>query len=265
MSDLHCEFWLNPLLINERISIPEADVYVIAGDIAEWHISKGAENLGFRRVIEPILSLGKPLITIAGNHEYYSMENIDDIDADILHFSKNYSNWHHLQGSSVTIGNCTFVGATLWSMLAGKSTTDQKIRSKRIWKKLNDRKNIKINNHSFQYKDVIDLRLKHTQKLISECKNKPQDTFLILVSHHAPAMRCIPQCHAGDKVSLAYANRLDCELKDNNIDVDMFLFGHIHAGYSTAPFYSNPYGYRDAGEDDCVSVFNDNLVIQIGL
>lgn len=103
-SDIHFEFhsdvaWLPPLPAAELF-----DVLVLAGDIGHgpW-LSEGLRRLRKRYP-------GKPIVYVAGNHEFYrgNITHSPIKDVDIADF-------HHLEKSSVELYGYQFSGTTLWT------------------------------------------------------------------------------------------------------------------------------------------------------
>lgn len=85
----------------------DCDVIVAAGDIGV-----GLQGL------EWLKTLGKPVVYVAGNHEYWSKrENpVDMFDLqDQLRAAAAGSNVHYLENDAVVIDGVRFIGATLWT------------------------------------------------------------------------------------------------------------------------------------------------------
>lgn len=104
LSDIHLEsgpYELPPDL--------ECDVIVAAGDIGV-----GTQGL------EWLKTLDKPVVYVAGNHEYWSEQKnpIDmfQVQRDIRNAAEG-SNVHYLENETVTIDGVQFIGATLWTNL----------------------------------------------------------------------------------------------------------------------------------------------------
>lgn len=104
LSDIHLEsgpFELPPDL--------ECDVIVAAGDV-------GVGTQG----VEWLKTLNKPVVYVAGNHEYWSKRGnkIDmfQVQRDIRKAAES-SNVHYLENDKVIIDGFEFIGATLWTNL----------------------------------------------------------------------------------------------------------------------------------------------------
>src|SRR5262245_4718744 len=97
LSDLHLE--KRPPL---SLSRPEFDCLICAGDI--WN------EIGQSISTVARLADGRPVIFVAGNHEYWS----DDDPIEIGRILAEHEGVHLLECETVTVGDITFAGATLW-------------------------------------------------------------------------------------------------------------------------------------------------------
>jgi Icc-related predicted phosphoesterase len=104
ISDIHFEFhnnvdWLPPLP-----DVNQFDVLVLAGDIGHgpW-LATGLRRL--RRYFP-----AKPIVYVAGNHEYYRGNVTRSPVGDI-----GVENFHHLEKCSVELSGYKFIGTTLWT------------------------------------------------------------------------------------------------------------------------------------------------------
>ncbi|KAL0212593.1 hypothetical protein RCL1_006219 [Eukaryota sp. TZLM3-RCL] len=104
LSDLHLEFG------SSILNLPSAstfDVIILAGDI-----HTGENVLNFIR--NELVILNKPIIFVAGNHEFYH-HVIDDVILKFHLFQDNHPNFYFLNNSFTVIDDVRFVGSTLWS------------------------------------------------------------------------------------------------------------------------------------------------------
>lgn len=106
-SDLHSELQY-PVEITAQVN---ADVLILAGDIVSFsnpeplkHILKKWKN--------------KPVIYVAGNHEYYTKTPIAHCNREFREYLKdNHPNVHFLDNEGVKIGTKHFFGGTMWTDL----------------------------------------------------------------------------------------------------------------------------------------------------
>lgn len=118
LSDLHLE--TGPYVIPKDL---EYDVLVAAGDISDRP----------EQAIEFLKSVGKPVVYVLGNHDYWSPKG--DVDmADRLAELKTLaadSNVHVLENESIVIDDTRFLGCTLWTGY-GAQPTDSRLRKPNI-------------------------------------------------------------------------------------------------------------------------------------
>ncbi len=225
----------------------EADVIVLAGDIGG---QTGGLEWAARRFE------GKPIIYIAGNHEYY------DADIDILPaLRKTAENLdiHFLEQDSVIIDGVSFLGCTLWSdfnrydpdeiSLAWANMNDyQYIKAESWWQNPQNRENaialmkpdslFGFDPDMFSPTVAYLLHQKALQWLSQELE-KPHSGKTIVISHHAPTLQLTND--------YAYASDLTDFIKKRASQIDVWMHGHIHQPADNelagVRIVSNPRGY----------------------
>jgi len=154
ISDLHLEFE------NRSIAKTESDVFVLAVDIHNTY----KRNLNFAGKL--VKEHNKPVISVFGNHEFYTIGNVD------LDYNKGFElisgtkDLYLLECSSCIIDNIKFIGCTLWSdfsfntggnvslqednayLAQAKMTDFRYIRQKNQYSRFNAMKSIKLFNDS---------------------------------------------------------------------------------------------------------------------
>lgn len=208
LSDLHLE--TGPYTIPEDL---EFDVLVAAGDISDRP----------EQAIEFLKSVGKPVVYVLGNHDYWSKNG--DVDmADRLAELKTLaagSNVHVLENESLVIDDTRFLGCTLWTGF-GAQQTDSRLRKPNIdlqriaWGVMNDF--YSIGNQSWwtqenterwqawlaetghidhgEYKwfnpvAAYDLHAKSLDWLRDELRRGGDWSQTIVVTHHAPSWQIL--------------------------------------------------------------------------
>lgn len=101
ISDLHLES--APYVIPPDLHF---DVLVVAGDVSETP----------ERSMEFLTSVGKPVVFVLGNHDYWSGGEVDMAErlAQLRALAAG-TNVHLLENESVILGGVRFLGCTLWS------------------------------------------------------------------------------------------------------------------------------------------------------
>lgn len=108
-SDLHVE--MREHYGDYELAITDADVIVLAGDI---HIGTKAILFAGNESIRQ----NKPIILIAGNHEYYNGD-INVTLAEMREAAKNFPLLHFLENEEPIIDDVRFLACTLWTDYKG--------------------------------------------------------------------------------------------------------------------------------------------------
>lgn len=229
ISDLHQEFGYS------EFDFSNSDLVVFAGDV----------NLGIKGInwIKEKVK-NKPVIYVVGNHEYYkgsypkTLNRIKELALS--------SNVHVLENESVEIDGVNFLGCTLWtdfslygnpreygSLCQSRMNDYKKIRRDPSYSKLRSIDTYRIHNESLRWL---------TQEL-----EKQQNKTTIVVTHHAPSIKSIPERYKNDPISSAYAS--DLEYLIEKFQPKIWIHGHIHEPINYrikgTEIICNPHGYID--------------------
>ncbi|MFI3185146.1 MAG: metallophosphoesterase [Methylococcaceae bacterium] len=236
-SDIHLEFGLLEAPDND------ADIIVAAGDIGI-----GAQGLDWLK------ALNKPVIYVAGNHEFYTQEYQQILQA--IRKQCAGSNVHFLENDCFIFQGVRFLGCTLWADLFVEG--DKKAEA--LGKTLNDFRKIKFDQKTF---DAVDFSQLHqrSKTWLEQQLRQPFSGKTVVVTHHAPSMwSWNDAAHALKK--LAYCNELKPLLHEYEIAV--WFHGHIHspADYriAGARILCNPRGYFGK---KVVPGFDQNRIVDI--
>lgn len=229
-TDLHLEF--DPKEIKIRSDV---DVIVLAGDICNLTNLEPLKNL--------LYSIGKPIIYIAGNHEYYNTTGItmNILDTKVKQFLTNYlPSVHYLCNESVVINGVTFYGGTMWTDLNKSNPNVMDV----VNRAMNDYEYIFTEGGKLTPTDTINMHNEFMAGLKSTIASKTTDK-LVVVSHHAPIYKPNPR-FGFDNVSYAYfSTEAEGIMLDNKIE--LWLHGHTHQSYETmvgdTKVVANAHGY----------------------
>lgn len=236
-SDVHLEFG--------RLERPEndADLIIAAGDIGI-----GRQGINWLKGIE------KPVIYIAGNHEFYTHEYRRTLN--MLRTTCADSNITFLEKDTLILGDIRFLGCTLWTdlLIAGEEKANE------LGMRLNDFRTIRFKEDSFD--QAIFTRLHRSSKLWLENElEEPFDGKTVVITHHAP-LRWSWREGNNELKKLAYCNTLDDLIAKS--DIVAWFHGHIHSpndySVSGTRILSNPRGYKGRRE---VEGFDQNKIIEI--
>ena len=228
-SDLHLEF--------EAFSPPklEVDVVVLAGDI---DVGVGAVAWAQAQFAD------SAVVYVLGNHEYYRQ-------AVPRHLSKlkalaATSNVHVLENESLAIGDVVFLGCTLWTdfELFGNAA----IAGHHATQRMSDYHKIRV-HPGYRKLRSIDTAGMHARSRfwLQEELEKQRGVKTVVVTHHAPSKRSVPQRSGDDLISAAYASHLDPLVERSG--ARLWIHGHIHASQDyligNTRVLCNPRGYPD--------------------
>ena|ERR1022692_1303089 len=208
MSDLHLEF--GPI----KLPRLDADMVVLAGDV---HVgTKGLEWI--KKQFND-----RPVIYVLGNHEFYH-QSLPELTETVKQKTDG-SNIHFLENSVVELHGFTFLGCTLWTDFALRSTPEKSMADAEAL--MND---FRIIHHGplqqqFRAADAAGLHHESVAWLKNEMgKHDPSRT--IVVTHHAPSPQSEAPYHVTSPLSPAFVSNLDAVIESSGIP--MWVHGHTH-------------------------------------
>lgn len=240
LSDLHIEF--------QPFNIPntDADVVVLAGDI---HV----REKGVIWAIENIPS--KPVIYILGNHEYYGAAY-----PKLIQKLKNITfntNVNILENDLLKIEDVTFLGCTLWTNF--EIFGNPRIAGYEASQKMNDFKRIRVSPEYRKFRS-LDAAIV-CRKSINWLKSNLNNTKTVIITHHAPSQKSLPEKYKEETLSATYANNFDDFVAGSGALV--WIHGHVHNQLNykigSTRIFCNPRGYPEELNLD----FNPELVIEV--
>nr|WP_321451341.1 metallophosphoesterase [uncultured Carboxylicivirga sp.] len=229
ISDIHQEFGFN------QFSFDNADIVVFAGDI----------DLGVKGISWMVKEISnKPVIYVLGNHEYYKGSYPKTL-LKIKEFAKG-TNIHVLENESIEIDGITFHGATLWTdfSIFGNPMNYGII----CQEKMNDYKKIR-RDPSYSRLRTIDTFNLHNQSIswLKKSLIESKTVTNIVVTHHAPSIKSVPDQYKEDPVSSAYASNLEDFIIEQK--PQYWFHGHVHTPVrykiNETEVICNPHGYID--------------------
>nr|WP_276901001.1 metallophosphoesterase [Pedobacter kyonggii] len=227
ISDLHQEFGVSEL------TFKNADLVILAGDI-----NLGTKGIEWIKENIP----DKPVIYVLGNHEYYKGTYPNTLNK-IIEASRG-SNVSVLENDSMELEGIRFHGATLWTdfslfgnpieygiICQSKMNDYRMIRRDTTYSKLRTIDTYKIHQISKKW----------LQKSLEESKRYKN----VIITHHAPSIRSVPEEYRADPVASAYAS----DLEDVIIKYKpaCWIHGHVHTpvryNVDETEVICNPHGY----------------------
>ncbi|MCK4840690.1 MAG: metallophosphoesterase [Methylococcales bacterium] len=236
-SDIHLEFGFQVMPDND------AELIIAAGDIGI-----------FTQGVKWLKTLGKPVIYVAGNHEFYKNEYHETLKA--LRDECAGSNIYFLEKNTFIYKNIRFLGCSLWTNLFIEGNEKAKI----LGESLNDFRKITYNKKPFDQDGFSELNFTSKMWLENELK-KPYQGKTIVVSHHAPT-----EWSWNDPLNklkkLAYCN--DLKYLFHEYEIDAWFHGHVHgtADYRVAgsKILNNARGYVGR---KLVDSFDVNMTVDV--
>lgn len=244
-SDLHAE-------INHGIKIqskPEADVTVVAGDIA--NSAKKAVDWLLRNTPDT-----QPCVFVAGNHEFYGNEFPGELDT-FRELCAREDRLFFLENDVAIIDGVRFVGATLWTdyALYGDPTSGM-LAAQRA---MNDHYKIRHGSEAFLPKIARETHLL-SRGFILNTLVRPFEGPSVVVTHHCPHPKSVHPKYGINPLNTAFASDLTETILNGN--AKLWIHGHTHSSFdyrvSNTRIICNPYGYGNEN-----SSFDPNLVIDV--
>lgn len=261
LSDLHlAHLSFSAVHAGHRVD-DEADVVVLAGDIDD-----GVAGFRWARETFP----DKPIVYVAGNHEFYGRHWTHHIDA--MREAANKYDVDFLEADGIDLGGVRFLGCSLWTdfELFGP---DKKSDALRLAKSsMNDYHCIKVSRTAEFYwvhsKTLIPALTERRHRgsvewLEKKLEGGADPAKTVIVTHHAPHPSSIPARFSSDLLSTCYASDLT-RLMGKAV---LWIHGHMHHSVdyvvNGTRIVANPRGYphKNGGMEN--GDFNPALIVEI--
>jgi len=243
ISDLHQEFGFSDL------SFDKADVVVLAGDT----------NLGIKGIEWVKRTITKqPVIYVLGNHEYYKGSYPKTLNK-IIDAAKD-TNIFVLENNRIELDGIRFHGTTLWTDFS--IFGDAMYHGVICQSKMNDYKKI-TRSPSYSKLRSIDTYHIHmiSRKWLNDSLEESKSFQNIVITHHAPSIRSVPDSYLNDPLTSAYASNLeDLIIKYRPL---YWIHGHIHTPVKyrvgDTEVICNPHSYLD----EKYNGYEKSLIIEV--
>lgn len=219
-SDLHLEF--SPISIHNT---ENADVLILAGDIIVGDDIMSPSFDGRQHQIydffNGVCSEFKDVIYVFGNHEYYKGNfsiQMDQVKSRLSHLK----NLHILEKETFTLNDITFICGTMWTDFNRDNSTAKILAGLRM----NDFRVIKNDNKTFTPQDAYEDHVKFLEFAGTILKDDSL-TNIVVVTHHGPSYKCVPDEFVGGTLNFAFVSELD-DFIINNPKIKLWITGHNH-------------------------------------
>ncbi|WP_158871366.1 metallophosphoesterase [Antarcticirhabdus aurantiaca] len=242
ISDLHDDYSRASL---GNYSIPrdigrDADAILIAGDIAGRLSRMGRTWLEHQRQ-----ATGLPIILCAGNHDYWR----GSLDAEIGRFRDRLQTdgIHILDGESLIMGGCRFIGGTLWTDYSISGDTAAAMEAATA--SMKDFRFIRADAYRRRLRPhaLLDEHLRH-RAAIEAALATPFDGPTIVLTHHAPSPMSLRDPSYIEDLDASYAS--DLEPIIYRYRPQLWIHGHTHERkdywIGGTRILCNPRGYQHA-------------------
>lgn len=266
-SDLHLEFPYNDLSFIKKIE--PANILVLAGDIVsavflqEHRTDKSSRVVQkkIEKLITDLFPKFEKVIWILGNHEHYS-GIYDDTPFIIEKFLEKHKcyNVSVLSNGIMSYKDLTIIGTSLWT----NYNNFDPLAMYHASRSMNDYKYIKRYYDNKIVNIIPEFLLGEFNKNLKFIEtNLNKNGKNLVITHHAPSLRCINYYHSDRVLDGAYASDLS-EFILNNSCINAWISGHTHIQnefeIGTTKLLSNCRGYS-RHENELVQSFSLNKEI----
>jgi predicted phosphodiesterase len=233
----------------------DAEVVILAGDIA-----RPAEAIAWAA------NLGKPILYVPGNHEFYGGSVPGTLRALAELFAG--TNVRVLDDDEVRLGGVRFIGSTLWTdfMLFGPGR-ERDLAMQDAARFMRDFTRIRLADDSttpFTPDDAAARFQSHSSYLDTRLR-EPCALPTVVITHHAPSCRSIHPRFAQSRLNACFVS--DAEHLLDGARVGLWIHGHTHDSFdyvvNGTRVVCNPRGYARQGVNENAR-FDVNFCVEIG-
>lgn len=224
LSDLHIDSYARQSHPLGYIPKTDADIVLVAGDTAN-------SDSGMSWLQEQAARLQVPLITVAGNHEYFG--------EDVLHFDKKLAMWDNynteteqgvrvLQCQYIDIGDIRLLGCTLWTDYQYQVTEETRAVAMRF---MRDYKQIHAGSALFSPELSVQLHIEQRQWLRQALITSQQlGKKTVVMSHHSISPLSVSEKYASFPSNAAFVSDLSAWMSEPWAPV-LWVHGHTHEAF----------------------------------
>jgi predicted phosphodiesterase len=231
----------------------DADMVVLAGDIARP-----------REAIAWASALRKPVLYVAGNHEFYG-GTIDGTLEALRAFAEG-TQVRVLDDEALVVDGVRFLGTTLWTDFALFGEERRAAVMHEATRFMRDFTRIRLRDDSpspFTPADAAALFDVHARWLASRLAGAcPAPT--VVITHHAPSPRSIHPRFAGSPINACFVSNAEHLLDGNR--VRLWIHGHTHDSFDYSVngtrVVCNPRGYAKNGVNENAA-FDANFCVTV--
>lgn len=233
---------------------PDVDLFVLAGDI-----DRPAQAIPWAA------SLGKPVLYVPGNHEFYG-GSLPGVLRELRRLAEG-TQVRILDNEEARMAGVRFLGSTLWSdfLLDGEGEGHEKaVAAARTF--VHDFKRIHVDEEQqvlFTPADSAAL-CRRGAAWLDERLREPWPGTTVVITHHAPSARSVDPRFHGSPLNGCFASPLDHLLDGER--VALWIHGHMHHSVdydlNGTRVLCNPRGYSKDGRNEN-ALFDANLRVEV--
>ncbi len=210
-SDMHLEFGKD----FQPPANTDADIMILAGDMITF---RNFEPLGWM-----LKEWHKPVLFVAGNHEYYTRQPMDENEKDFKAWlAVNHPNVHCLKNESIAIEGVHFFGGTMWT---DSNSANEKAMAD-AQRNISDYHQIMLpNKHFLKPRDTLAFHESFVESL-EQWFAEDLPGKRVVISHHAPAVN--PSTQYGNSPLMPAFNSLDMVPIIEKYQPALWVYGHTH-------------------------------------
>lgn len=224
LSDLHIDSYAKRQKPLGTIAQTDADLILVAGDTAN-------SDAGMQWLQQQAELNDKPVITIAGNHEYFS--------EDVLAFDDKLSQWDtfdkasskglkFLQCQQLDFGEIRILGCTLWTDYQFEATSETR---ESVMAFMRDYRQIMAGAELFSPEMSVQIHQRHRawlkQALIEA---HSEGKCVVVMTHHSVTPRSVSEQYAGRPSNAAFVTDLSSWMHQDWAP-KLWLHGHTHEAF----------------------------------
>ncbi|MCK5285172.1 MAG: metallophosphoesterase family protein [Alphaproteobacteria bacterium] len=248
-SDLHLEFEVPFTPPPENT----ADIMILAGDITTF--------ADFTLLGEVLKKWNKPVLYVAGNHEFYTRRYMAESTDKFREWAADYPQLTFLQDEAITIDGVNFFGGTMWTDFYG----GESYFMNRAARYMNDYRMIKLSADKYDFlhpQNTLDFHECYKEELL-KWFDKTLEGSRVVISHHVP-WDCKKTYNAKGDAYYAYVS-LDMKNIIKEHQPVLWIHGHNHVPsdqmIGKTRLVSNPRGYPITSESFQCAGFDENGVV----
>lgn len=239
----------------QRLPANDADLYVLAGDIARP-----------KEAIAWASSLPKPVLYVPGNHEFYG-GSLGGVPDELRRLASG-TQVRILDNTVTVVEGIRFVGSTLWTdFLLDAEGEARDAAMREAVEKVHDFRRIYVDEQHGKVFTPLDSRAlceRNAAWLASQLR-QPWDGRTVVVTHHAPSAGSIAPQFVGSRLNACFTSNLDDLVGTEGISC--WIHGHMHHSVDyrvgATRVVCNPRGYVTGGTNENPS-FDIDFCIDVG-